>query len=129
MKNMKMPTYEQAKSSLDKIANSCNSWMAVYPHMSIGDKESWETFRNLVSYIKSEEDKNISEEKETFKEGDLVLYQNGSSFELGVIKKIRDPENFWVYYHTGDTGALTNIRNLHKIKNEYAFEIERLKVK
>src|SRR5690554_4224011 len=28
-----------------------------------------------------------------------------------------------VYYHTGDTSALTNESNLHKIKNSYAFMI------
>lgn len=60
-----------------------------------------------------------------YKVGDLVLYQNGDRFELGIIKKKRDEESFWVWYHTGDTAALTHIRNLHKIINEYAFNVER----
>lgn len=62
-----------------------------------------------------------------FKEGELVLYQNGNSFELGVVKRARDEESYFVYYHTGDTAALTHESNLHKIKNKYAFNIERKK--
>ena len=61
-----------------------------------------------------------------FKEGDPVIYQNGSRFELGIIKSVRpDGVSYFVNYHTGDTAALTDDRHLHEISNAYAFSIAR----
>lgn len=126
-----------------------------------------------------------------FNVNDLVLYQNGPTFELGIVKRvIKDVTHKWgehdvnsfyynehdqslylydvhsrvivslktpglenaiddeildflveldeyiyeekykyfVRYHTGDTTALTDEVNLHKIKNEYAFLVLRRNV-
>jgi hypothetical protein len=100
-----------------------------------------------------------------FNVGDVVLYQNGDSFELGVVKEVVAYESgedtylktyesmccgcpfekrcheeckhcdsfleaitsykYRVYYHTGDTTALTDECNLHKLSNAYAFNIIR----
>lgn len=60
-----------------------------------------------------------------FKEGEVVIYQNGSNFELGIIKRVKSDKTYFVNYHTGDTAALTNKENLHPIKNAYAFNIVR----
>jgi len=66
---------------------------------------------------------------ETFKPGEVVLYQNGDKFELGVVKRLGNmPDTYFVWYHMGDTTACTHVRNLHKIINSYAFKIERLTV-
>ena len=87
--------------------------------------------------------------KTKFKEGQVVLYQNGTSFELGIVKEVverivkqhlkqdglygeptgEDTIQFYyrVWYHTGDTSALTDERNLHEIKNDYAFLVMRRK--
>jgi len=66
---------------------------------------------------------------ETFKPGEVVLYQNGDKFELGVVKRLGNmPDTYFVWYHMGDTTACTDVRNLHKITNSYAFKIERLTV-
>lgn len=84
-----------------------------------------------------------------FKEGQVVLYQNGTSFELGIVKEVverivkqhlrqdglygeptgEDTIQFCyrVWYHTGDTSALTDERNLHELKNAYAFLVMRRK--
>lgn len=84
-----------------------------------------------------------------FKEGQVVLYQNGSTFELGIVKEVIErrikqhlkQDGFYgeptgeetvqfyyrVWYHTGDTSALTNENNLHELKNAYAFLIMRRK--
>lgn len=66
--------------------------------------------------------------KPKFKKGDIVLYQNGNTFELGLVKSIVDPNtkyeySYKVYYHTGATTAVTDERNLHPIMNAYAFKI------
>lgn len=64
--------------------------------------------------------------------GEAVLYQNGDRFELGIIKTvILDSEyyptdEYFVWYHTGDTAARTHARHLHKISNSYAFHVIRL---
>jgi hypothetical protein len=84
-----------------------------------------------------------------FKEGQVVLYQNGSTFELGIVKEVIErrvkqhlkQDGFYgeptseetvqfyyrVWYHTGDTSALTNENDLHELKNAYAFLIMRRK--
>jgi hypothetical protein len=84
-----------------------------------------------------------------FKEGQVVLYQNGSTFELGIVKEVierrvkqhlkqdglyGEPTGeetvqfcYRVWYHTGDTSALTNESNLHELNNAYAFLIMRRK--
>ena len=79
-----------------------------------------------------------------YKVGQIVLYQNRSVFELGVIKAVikkeytrvipgSDPIKTYVdynyayrvWYHTGDTTALTDEDLLHPIQNDYAFLILR----
>lgn len=65
-----------------------------------------------------------------FKKGQVVLYQNGTSFELGIVKEVVESKVkpcYRVWYHTGDTSALTNEVNLHELKNAYAFLIIRRK--
>jgi hypothetical protein len=62
-----------------------------------------------------------------FKKGQVVLYQNGTSFELGIVKEVIAPRMYRVWYHTGDTSALTDESNLHELKNAYAFLIMRRK--
>lgn len=76
--------------------------------------------------------------KPKFKAGEVVLYQNGSVFELGIIKTIvasaesgvdkvgKAKYKYRVWYHTGETTALTDEYLLHKLKNSYAFKINRL---
>lgn len=53
-----------------------------------------------------------------FKKGDYVIYQNGDSYQIGKVKHTTDRGAF-VYYHEGDTAALTPFANLHKIDNAY----------
>lgn len=64
-----------------------------------------------------------------FKVNDVVLYQNGSRFELGIVKDVVERTSgqvvYRVWYHTGDTTALTDERLLHSIENQYAFTILR----
>ncbi len=82
-----------------------------------------------------------------FKVNDLVLYQNGTTFELGVVKEVIEHEKkraqrqdglhgeptgdtylaymYRVWYHTGETSALTDEHLLHPIKNSYAFLVLR----
>ncbi len=73
-----------------------------------------------------------------FKVGQVVLYQNGTTFELGIVKEVvglhgkptgKDTIQYCyrVWYHTGDTSALTNEINLHELKNDYAFLVMRRK--
>lgn len=72
-----------------------------------------------------------------FKVGETVLYQNGTKFELVIVKSVTTlsseqegtiPYGYRVWYHTGDTTALTHELDLHKIINNYAFTILRRSV-
>lgn len=86
-----------------------------------------------------------------FKQNEIVLYQNGDTFQLGLIKEIIPVANsaflkqqgfppkgepqgeeftsykYRIWYHTGDTAALTDESKLHKVENAYAFLILRRK--
>lgn len=103
------------------------------------EEEALEVLNNLVKELDYEEhmfkipkaDFNITEAP-LFEVGERVLYQNGSRFEIGVIKEVCEREyegkkqfSYRVWYHTGETTAMTNEWSLHKIWNNYAFEIRR----
>jgi len=65
-----------------------------------------------------------------FKEGDIVIYKNGESYELGEVKRVCEKEKgeeqcYFVLYSTGDTAARTPESCLRKIRNAYAYDIER----
>lgn len=70
-------------------------------------------------------------EKTDFKVGDVVIYVPGENFKcdlnLGVIKEVLPDNQYFVYYHTGDTASRTDGSMLRKINNGYAFEINRRK--
>jgi hypothetical protein len=71
---------------------------------------------------------NINTDIPKFYVGQNVIYINGDTYELGIIKTLIPTESgykYRVWYHTGDTTAVTDERLLHEIKNEYAFRIIR----
>lgn len=58
-----------------------------------------------------------------FKDGEIVLYKNQERYELGIVKCRYDGaadgrECYRVYYHTGDTTALTDATDMIKLVNE-----------
>lgn len=61
-----------------------------------------------------------------FKPGETIIYQNGDSFEIGIVKRVYENGDCFVNYHTGDTASRTPKENMHKIKNLYAFHVYRL---
>lgn len=69
---------------------------------------------------------NSPENYPLYEVGEPVLYQNGSRFELGIVKTVCGNNEYFINYHTGDTAARTHARHLHKISNLYAFRIVRL---
>jgi hypothetical protein len=54
----------------------------------------------------------------TFKEGQLIIYQNGDSFQIGKIKRICEDGAF-VWYHSGDTAARTKFEDMRVLENAY----------
>lgn len=52
-----------------------------------------------------------------FTEGELVVYRNGSTYEIGRVKRLCDDGAF-VYYHQGDTAAKTPYDVMHKLVNK-----------
>jgi hypothetical protein len=59
----------------------------------------------------------LNQVSETFFAGQHVIYQNGDRFEQGRIKRIHpDGDKAWVWYHTGETAALTRFENLQPFK-------------
>lgn len=64
----------------------------------------------------------LEPEPETeYHEGELILYQNGTRFEIGKIKRIVDDGAF-VYYHDGETAAKTPFDCMRKITNAYTIK-------
>lgn len=54
-----------------------------------------------------------------FQKGQLVIYKGSNGYELGKIKKIKDNNSAWVWYHSGDTAALTDFDLIKPLINDY----------
>lgn len=57
-----------------------------------------------------------------FKKGQLVLYKGINGYEIGKIKRIRNDNQAFVWYHGGDTAALTALDLLQPIVNDYCIQ-------
>lgn len=64
----------------------------------------------------------LNEGTEEFKEGQLVLYEGTFGFEVGKIKKLKGKRRAYVWYHSGDTAALTDLKLLKPIINDYCIK-------
>lgn len=60
-------------------------------------------------------------ETHDFREGELIVYQNGETFQIGEIKRLCDDGAF-VWYHEGNTASKTPFENMHKLQNEYCIK-------
>lgn len=56
-----------------------------------------------------------------YKEGELIIYQNGSRYEIGKIKRLT-PTGAFVWYSEGDTAAKTPYDVMHKITNGFTIK-------
>lgn len=56
-----------------------------------------------------------------YKEGELIIYQNGDSYEIGKIKRLTLSGAF-VWYSEGETAAKTPYEAMHKLINGYAIK-------
>lgn len=54
-----------------------------------------------------------------FEKGQLVIYKGSNGYEIGKIKKIKDNNSAWVWYHSGDTAALTDFDLIEPLVNDY----------
>ena len=63
--------------------------------------------------------------KEDLRPGELIIYQNGSHFEIGKVKRITGDGAF-VWYHEGETAAKTPFYCIHKIANARVILEEKL---
>lgn len=56
-----------------------------------------------------------------YKEGELIIYRNGDSYQIGKIKRLT-PTGAFVWYSEGDTAAKTPYECLHKITNAHTIK-------
>lgn len=70
-----------------------------------------------------------------FKEGQIIIYKGSNGYEIGKIKKIKNSKSAWIWYHSGDTAALTDFDLISPIINDYCIAdilskswVERIKV-
>lgn len=60
-----------------------------------------------------------------FRPGELFVYVNGSSFELGKVKRPNDRgDGYFCWYHSGETAANTPVSCMHKLVNAYVVNDE-----
>lgn len=63
----------------------------------------------------------------TFDPGELFVYVNGESFEIGKVKRPNsDGTGYFCWYHTGETAANTPTSCMHKLANAYVIDGESL---
>ena len=60
-----------------------------------------------------------------YKEGELIIYKNGDSYEIGKIKSLT-PTGAFVWYSEGDTAAKTPYEAMHNLINAHAIKYTRL---
>lgn len=70
---------------------------------------------------KTAQDATEAEETHDFREGELIVYVNGETFQIGEIKRICDDGAF-VWYHEGNTASKTPFENMHKLQNAYCIK-------
>lgn len=98
-----------------------------YIKVDFSEEDIKEIVENLkhgkVVCIPNESAQDATEAAETpeFEEGELIVYQNGDTFEIGEIKRMCDDGAF-VYYHEGDTASKTPFENMHKLRNAYCIK-------
>lgn len=56
-----------------------------------------------------------------YKEGELIIYQNGDSYEIGKIKRLT-PSCAFVWYSEGNTAAKTPYEAMHKLINAHTIK-------
>ena len=56
-----------------------------------------------------------------YKEGELIIYQNGDSYEIGKIKRLTSTGAF-VWYSEGDNAPKTPNEAMHKLINVHAIK-------
>ncbi len=56
-----------------------------------------------------------------YKEGELIIYQNGDRYEIGKIKRLT-PTGAFVWYSEGDTASKTPYEVMHKLTNAYTIK-------
>lgn len=61
----------------------------------------------------------MSAERIKFLPGEFFVYVNGSSWELGKVKRAADEEGtaYFCWYSLGTTAARTPVENMHKLRN------------
>ena len=99
--------YEFQKSVCDAVEKA----LAVMHNREFADKVTNETEKALAEAAETPE----------FHEGELIVYQNGETFQIGEIKRICD-EGAFVWYHEGDTASLTPFENMHKLQNAFCIK-------
>ena len=58
---------------------------------------------------------------DVFKAGQFVIYQNGDSVELGLIKRLHG-DGAYVWYHGGETAAKTPFECMRSLRNAYVIK-------
>lgn len=54
---------------------------------------------------------------EDLKPGQLVLYTNGATYEIGKVKRIADDHNAFIWYSEGGTAEKTSFDRIFPIRN------------
>lgn len=73
------------------------------------------------TYTEALQDATEAAETHDFKEGELIVYVNGDTFQIGEIKRLCSDGAF-VWYHEGDTASKTPFENMHKLQNAYCIK-------
>lgn len=58
-----------------------------------------------------------------FDEGELFVYINGDTAEIGKVKRMNNTgDGYFCYYSLGDTAANTPVNCMYKLANAYAIK-------
>lgn len=95
----------------------------LYLRCDSGYSDEWLDFCHNIEKIEKEKMTPTNSRGEFFEPGELFIYENGDSFEIGEVKRENNTEDgYFCYYHSGDTAANTPVENMHKLVNSYVIE-------
>lgn len=57
-----------------------------------------------------------------YEEGQLIVYKNGDRFEIGRIKRIKEYNQAYIWFTSGDTATLTSLNMCFPIANDYCIK-------
>ena len=116
-----MTNEEKMKIFEDQVLKVAEALTKFFDEAGEKLKPVFEAVAKAAAVVEGAQDATEAAETHDFREGELIVYVNGDTFQIGEIKRLCDDGAF-VWYHEGDTASKTPFENMHKLQNAYCIK-------